>query len=132
VVNLPGLSGRLSLDRVRPAAVLAPLLLMGGALGGLEAMFLPNEGAGFWPADQYGGDLGRNDAPRLCTSIIFAFELTHDANVFLPLLVGSVIAHAFTVLTLKRSIAPRKLRDGDFILHANMRSIRWSFCMFAR
>src|SRR5256886_4722283 len=27
-----------------------PLLLMGGAPGGPEAMFLPNEGPGFWPA----------------------------------------------------------------------------------
>jgi H+/Cl- antiporter ClcA len=43
------------------------------------------------------------------TSIVFAFELTHDANVFVPLLVGSVIAHAFTVLTLKRSILTEKV-----------------------
>src|SRR5690606_25720866 len=28
--------------------VLAPLLMMGGALGALEGSFLPDEGAGFW------------------------------------------------------------------------------------
>ena len=32
------------------------------------------------------------------TGIIFALELTHDVNMLLPLLVASVIAHAFTVL----------------------------------
>ena len=38
-----------SLGSGTSGGVLAPLLMMGGALGGLEAMFLPNEGAGFWP-----------------------------------------------------------------------------------
>jgi chloride channel protein, CIC family len=42
--------------------------------------------------------------------------LTHDANVFLPLLVGSVIAHAFTVLTLKRSILTEKVARRGFHL----------------
>ena len=38
-----------SLGSGTSGGVLAPLLMMGGALGGLEAMFLPAEGAGFWP-----------------------------------------------------------------------------------
>jgi CBS domain-containing protein len=50
------------------------------------------------------------------TSIVFAFELTHDANVFLPLLVGSVIAHAFTVLTLNRSILTEKVARRGYHL----------------
>jgi chloride channel protein, CIC family len=50
------------------------------------------------------------------TSIVFAFELTHDGNVFLPLLVGSVIAHAFTVLTLKRSILTEKVARRGYHL----------------
>ena len=50
------------------------------------------------------------------TSIVFAFELTHDANVFLPLLVGSVIAHGFTVLTLKRSILTEKVARRGYHL----------------
>jgi len=95
--------------------VLAPLLMMGGALGGLEAMFLPNEGAGFWPLISMGAILGGTMRSPF-TSIIFAFELTHDANVFLPLLVGSVIAHAFSVLTLKRSILTEKVARRGFHL----------------
>jgi len=50
------------------------------------------------------------------TSIIFAFELTHDANVFLPLLVASMVAHAFTVLTLKRSILTEKVARRGYHL----------------
>src|SRR5262245_57741544 len=38
--------------------VLAPLLMIGGALGGLEAMILPYEGAGFWPLISMGAILG--------------------------------------------------------------------------
>ena len=94
---------------------LAPLLMMGGALGGLEAMFLPHEGAGFWPLISMGAILGGTMRSPF-TSIVFAFELTHDANVFLPLLVASVIAHAFTVLTLKRSILTEKVARRGYHL----------------
>jgi chloride channel protein, CIC family len=104
-----------SLGSGTSGGVLAPLLMMGGALGGLEAMFLPNEGAGFWPLISMGAILGGTMRSPF-TSIIFAFELTHDANVFLPLLVGSVVAHAFTVLTLKRSILTEKVARRGYHL----------------
>ena len=104
-----------SLGSGTSGGVLAPLLMMGGALGGLEAMFLPNEGAGFWPLVSMGAILGGTMRSPL-TSIVFAFELTHDGNVFLPLLVGSVVAHAFTVLTLKRSILTEKVARRGYHL----------------
>src|SRR5215472_3338736 len=104
-----------SLGSGTSGGVLAPLLMMGGALGGLEAMFLPNEGTGFWPLVSMGAILGGTMRSPF-TSIVFAFELTHDANVFLPLLVASVIAHAFTVLTLKRSILTEKVARRGFHL----------------
>ena len=47
-----------SLGSGTSGGVLAPLLMMGGALGGLEAMFLPHEGAGFWPLVSMGAILG--------------------------------------------------------------------------
>src|SRR5262249_22107517 len=95
--------------------VLAPLLMMGGALGGLEAMVLPAEGAGFWPLISMGAVLGGTMRSPF-TSIVFAFELTHDGNVFLPLRVASVVAHAFTVLTLKRSILTEKVARRGYHL----------------
>ncbi len=104
-----------SLGSGTSGGVLAPLLMMGGALGGVEAMFLPNEGLGFWPLISMGAILGGTMRSPF-TSIVFAFELTHDANVFLPLLVASVIAHGFTVLTLKRSILTEKVARRGFHL----------------
>ena len=104
-----------SLGSGTSGGVLAPLLMMGGALGGLESMFLPNEGAGFWPLVSMGAILGGTMRAPF-TSIVFAFELTHDSNVFLPLLVGSVIAHAFTVLTLRRSILTEKVARRGYHL----------------
>jgi H+/Cl- antiporter ClcA len=47
-----------SLGSGTSGGVLAPLLLMGGALGGLEALVLPNEGVGFWPLVSMGAILG--------------------------------------------------------------------------
>jgi CIC family chloride channel protein len=104
-----------SLGSGTSGGVLAPLLMMGGALGGLEAMFLPHEGAGFWPLISMAAVLaGTMRAPL--TSIIFAFELTHDGNVFLPLLIAGVVAHAFTVLTMKRSILTEKVARRGYHL----------------
>jgi len=104
-----------SLGSGTSGGVLAPLLMMGGALGGLEAMFLPHEGTGFWPLISMGAILGGTMRSPF-TSVVFAFELTHDANVFLPLLVASVIAHGFTVLTLKRSILTEKVARRGYHL----------------
>ena len=104
-----------SLGSGTSGGVLAPLLMMGGALGGLEAMFLPNEGAGFWPLVSMGAILGGTMRSPL-TGVIFALELTHDVNMLLPLLAAGVIAHAFTVLVLKRSILTEKVARRGYHL----------------
>lgn len=104
-----------SLGSGTSGGVLAPLLMMGGALGGLEAMFLPNEGAGFWPLASMGAILGGTMRSPF-TGVIFAFELTHDGNVILPLLVAAMIAHGFTVLTLRRSILTEKVARRGYHL----------------
>ncbi len=104
-----------SLGSGTSGGVLAPLLMMGGALGGIEAMFLPNEGAGFWPLVGMGAILGGTMRSPF-TGVIFALELTHDINVLLPLLVASVIAHGFTVLMLKRSILTEKVARRGYHL----------------
>ncbi len=104
-----------SLGSGTSGGVLAPLLMMGGALGGMEAAFLPNEGAGFWPLVGMGSILSGTMRSPL-TGIVFALELTHDINILLPLLVASVIAHAFTVLVLKRSILTEKVARRGYHL----------------
>ncbi len=106
-----------SLGSGTSGGVLAPLLMMGGALGGIEAMFLPHEGIAFWPLISMAAVLGGTMRAPL-TSVIFAFELTHDTNVLLPLLVASVISYAFTVLTLRRSILTEKVARRGYHLSA--------------
>ncbi len=88
--------------------VLAPLLMMGGALGGVEACFLPDEGPGFWPLISMAAILAGTMRSPL-TGVVFALELTHDGNSLVPLLLAGVTAHGFTVLTMRRSILTEKL-----------------------
>src|SRR4029079_2076774 len=91
------------------------LLMMGGALGGVESWFFPAEGVGFWPLVSMGAILGGTMRSPL-TGIVFALELTHDVNMLLPLLVAVTIAHGFTVLVLSRSILTEKVARRGFHL----------------
>src|SRR4029079_18274975 len=108
VLVVKSLIWSVSLGSGTSGGVLAPLLMVGGALGGVEAWFLPAEGAGFWPLVSMGAILGGTMRSPL-TGIVFAVELTHDINMFLPLLVAVTVAHVFTVLTLGRSILTEKI-----------------------
>lgn len=105
----------ISLGSGTSGGVLAPLLMMGAALGGIETIFLPHLGAGFWPLVSMGAILGGTMRSPF-TGIVFAIELTHDINMLLPLLVACFIAHAFTVLTLKRSILTEKISRRGYHL----------------
>jgi H+/Cl- antiporter ClcA/CBS domain-containing protein len=95
--------------------VVAPLLLIGGALGGLAATFLPNEGLGFWPLIGMAAVLGGTMRVPL-TGVVFALELTHDAGALLPLLLAVTIAYGVTVLTLRRSILTEKVSRHGYHL----------------
>jgi len=95
--------------------VLAPLLMLGGALGGVEAMFLPSHGIGFWPLISMGAILGGTMRSPF-TGIVFALELTHDFNALLPLMIANIFAYGVTVLLLKRSILTEKLSRRGFHL----------------
>jgi len=104
-----------SLGSGTSGGVLAPLLMMGGALGGIEAAFLPAEGAGFWPLVSMGAILGGTMRSPF-TGVIFALELTHDVNMLVPLLLAVTVAHSFTVLTLRRSILTEKVSRRGYHL----------------
>lgn len=106
-----------SLGSGTSGGVLAPLLMMGGALGGMEAMFLPPEGAGFWPLVSMAATLGGTMRAPL-TAVVFALELTHDVNMLLPLLLAVTMAHGFTVLLLRRSILTEKVARRGYHLSA--------------
>ncbi len=99
----------ISLGSGTSGGVLAPLLMVGAALGGLEATIVPFIGdPGLWALISMAAILGGTMRSPF-TGVIFALELTHDVNLLLPLLIASVSAHAFTVLTLRRSILTEKV-----------------------
>jgi H+/Cl- antiporter ClcA/predicted transcriptional regulator len=93
--------------------VLAPLLMIGASLGELVGSYLPFEGVGFYPLVAMGAVLGGTMRSPL-TGIVFASELTGDRNMMLPLLVASTLAHAFTVLAMRRSILTEKVARRGF------------------
>jgi H+/Cl- antiporter ClcA/CBS domain-containing protein len=87
--------------------VLAPLLILGGALGAIEGHWLPG-GPGLWALAGMAAMMsGTMRAPL--TGTIFAVELTGDFGLLLPLLAASCAAYAVTVLALKRSILTEKI-----------------------
>ena len=96
--------------------VLAPLLMIGGALGALEAPWLPGGDAGLWALISMAAVMGGTMRSPL-TSIVFALELTHDVNLLPALLVSCIAAHAVTVLVMRRSILTEKVaRRGYHIV----------------
>src|SRR6185503_6147472 len=74
---------------------------------------LPPAPAGFWPLICMGGILGGTMRWPL-TGILFAAEVSGDFNALLPLSVAVVVAHGFTVLTLKRSVLTEKVARRGF------------------
>ncbi|MFO0968553.1 MAG: chloride channel protein [Gemmataceae bacterium] len=88
--------------------VLAPLLIMGGALGAIASGILPGEDRALWPLVSMAAVLGGTMRSPL-TGAIFALELTHDMNALPALLMASITAHTLTVLLLKRSILTEKV-----------------------
>lgn len=88
--------------------VLAPLLIMGGAMGSIEAHIIPVGDPTLWALVGMTATLGGTmRSPFTC--IVFALELTRDMNAALPLVIATFMAVAFTVLVLKRSVLTEKI-----------------------
>ncbi|MBV8652469.1 MAG: chloride channel protein, partial [Alphaproteobacteria bacterium] len=101
--------------------VLAPLLIMGGALGALfggiaAAGIVPGGEIGLWALIGMAAMMGGTMRSPL-TAIVFAIELTHNLGAMLPLAVACAMAHATTVLLLRRSILTEKVaRKGHHVM----------------
>jgi CBS domain-containing protein len=86
---------------------------MGAALGGLLGLVFPGKIPEEWALLGMAGALaGVMRSPF--TSIVFCLELTHNTDLFLPLLITVTLAHLFSVLTLKRSILTEKVARRGF------------------
>jgi H+/Cl- antiporter ClcA len=95
--------------------VLAPLLIMGGALGALASLWIPVGDAGLWAMIGMAAMMGGTMRSPL-TAMVFVVELTNDFNLFPALLIGTVAALGVTVLLMRRSILTEKLaRRGHHI-----------------
>ncbi|MEZ0387300.1 MAG: chloride channel protein [Verrucomicrobium sp.] len=95
--------------------VLAPLLILGSALGAVAGQWIPAGDVPTWAlvglAAMVGGTMR---APLM--AMVFAVEMTHDFNLLPLLLTGTIAAYAVTVLWLPRSILTEKLaRRGQHI-----------------
>ncbi len=88
--------------------VLAPLLILGGALGLLESHVMPFGDAGFWALLGMTAILGATMRAPL-TAILFAVELTGNFHILPALLCASAAGFAFTVLAMRRSILTERI-----------------------
>jgi H+/Cl- antiporter ClcA len=113
----------ISLSSGTSGGILAPLLLIGGALGGVEDLFLPHVFPGFWPLLSMTAVLGAATGCPL-TCIIFAVELTHDLAVSLPLVLVTLFASSLVVLVMPRSILPEKVNQRGFHISVAYRLLR--------
>ena len=87
---------------------LAPLLMMGGAVGVLEAHILPFGNSGFWALVAMAAVLGGTLRCPL-TASIFAVELTGDLRVMPAVIIACGASFGVTVLLMRRSILTERL-----------------------
>ncbi len=93
--------------------ILAPVLMLGAALGGILGPVLPGASDGTWALIGMAAALAGVTRSPL-TSIVFAIELTYDLRVMVALLVACTLAHLVSVMTLRRSILTEKIARRGF------------------
>jgi CBS domain-containing protein len=95
--------------------VLAPLLMIGGVIGSILAIWLPVGDASLWALVGMSAIMGGTMRSPF-TAVIFALELTDDIHALPVLFVGAICALAVTVLLMRRSILTEKIaRRGHHI-----------------
>jgi H+/Cl- antiporter ClcA len=106
-----------SLGSGTSGGVLAPLLMIGGALGELAAhaagLRAPDQA--LWAAVGMGAMLSGSLGVPL-TAILFCLEITHCLPALLPVMLGCVAAYAMTSLMMPRSILTEKITRRGFHL----------------
>ncbi|KQZ15544.1 chloride channel protein [Mesorhizobium sp. Root554] len=96
--------------------VLAPLLILGGAMGAMLSGFLPAADPGLWALLAMSATMGGTMRAPL-TATFFAVELTGNTHILVPLIAACATAHAVTVLVMKRSILTEKVaRRGHHLV----------------
>jgi H+/Cl- antiporter ClcA len=105
----------LSLGSGTSGGVLAPVFMIGAALGSLLAYVFPPVAPGFWALMSLAAVVGGVMRSPL-TGIVFAMELTHQWDAVMPLVVSSTVAFLLSVLILRRSVLTEKVaRKGTHL-----------------
>ena len=115
LIVVKGLIWSIALGSGTSGGVLAPLLMMGCALGALEVSALPGGDRTLWPLVSMAAALAGTMRLPL-TSVIFALELTHDLNALPALLIASVVSYGLNVLVLKHSILTEKVARRGYLI----------------
>jgi CIC family chloride channel protein len=106
-----------SLSSGTSGGVLAPLLMIGAAIGEFAARMagLPGETQALWALMAMGAMLsGALGVPL--TAILFSMELTHALPALLPLSLACIAAYVVTTLVMPRSILTEKLSRRGYHL----------------
>jgi CIC family chloride channel protein len=97
-----------SLGSNTAGGILAPLLMIGGALGAALGHFMPFMPTGAWVLVGMTAVLSAAIGAPL-TSAMLALELTHNGGLMLPVLLSCVAAYAVSVLVQPRSMLTESL-----------------------
>ncbi|RAG83371.1 chloride channel protein, partial [Streptacidiphilus pinicola] len=108
ILTVKTLIWALSLGSGTSGGVLAPVFMIGGALGAWEGMLFPHAIPGFWAILGLAAVVGGVMRSPL-TGVIFTLELTHAWGALLPLVVSATAAYALSALVLKRSVLTEKI-----------------------
>jgi chloride channel protein, CIC family len=104
-----------SLGSNTSGGILAPLLMIGGAMGAAAAHILPPISPGAWAVVGMSSILAAAIGAPL-TAAMLAVELTHNGGLMLPVLLACVVSYAVGVLLQPRSILTERLSRRGFHL----------------
>jgi chloride channel protein, CIC family len=117
IILVKSLMWAFSLGSGTSGGVLAPLLMIGGAVGALAAHLshAATEMQAFWALIGMGAMLAGSLGVPL-TAILFSLEITHCLPAMLPLTLGCVSSYLVTALLMPRSILTEKLSRRGYHL----------------
>ncbi|MBW0101818.1 chloride channel protein [Pseudonocardia sp. KRD291] len=106
----------LSLGSGTSGGVLAPVFMIGAALGALEGLVFPSSvSPGFWALCGLAAVVGGVMRSPL-TGVVFSLELTHAWPALLPLMIASASAYGVSALLLRRSVLTEKIARRGYHL----------------
>jgi chloride channel protein, CIC family len=108
ILIIKSISWVFSLGSNTAGGILAPLLMIGGALGAALGHLMPIMSTGAWVLVGMCAVLSAAIGAPL-TSAMLALELTHNGGLMLPVLLSCVAAYAVSVLVMPRSMLTENL-----------------------